>query len=128
MTGEEDKRIRSPALFLTVAIAMGWVVCFWPARVMNGPGGVKWLSIAAICCLIPGWLVVYLTTLSIFRNDIDKMLAQMAVRFTSVVAVVLVAKWMYPSLGIAEFYGWVMGFYCLALVIEVRILQSQFKG
>jgi len=86
------------------------------------------MSIAAICCLIPGWLVAFLTTLSIFRNDVEKMLAQMIVRLTSVVAVVLVTKWMSPGLGIVDFYGWVIGFYCLALVIEVRILQSQFKA
>ena len=128
MSGEDKKKLRSPALFLTVAIAAGWAICFWPAKAMNGEVGVKWLSIAAICCLIPGWLVVFLTTLSIFRNYIDKMLAQMTVRFTSVVAVVLLTKWLHPELGIAEFYGWVMGFYCLALIIEVRVLQSQFKG
>jgi len=95
---------------------------------LNGSGGIWLMSIAAICCLIPGWLVVFLTTLSIFRNDVEKMLAQMIVRLTSVVAVVLVTKWMSPGLGIVDFYGWVIGFYCLALVIEVRILQSQFKA
>ena len=117
-----------PAILLTIAIAIGWVFCFWPARMLNGPSGVWWMSIAAICCLIPGWFVVFLSTLDIFPNDLAVMLVQMSVRLATVGGAAVVVKKQHPEFGPADFTGWLIGFYLLALFFEVYLLRSDSQS
>ncbi|MCR9202739.1 MAG: hypothetical protein NXI04_29190 [Planctomycetaceae bacterium] len=113
-----------PALNLTAVVAAAWAVCFWPARGLNGEAGVYWMTIAAICCLVPGWIVVFLGGLVIFPNDLAAMLAQMAVRLVTAGAAALIVRDVYPSFGPDVFLGWLIGFYLLALFVEVSLLQS----
>jgi hypothetical protein len=112
------------AISLTVAIAVGWVVCFWPARLLRGDAGILWMSIAAVCCLVPGWLVVLLSRLSVFSNDLAAMLAQMAVRLTLVGAAALMVRNAHPEFGPLDFSGWLVAFYLLALFVEVWLIRS----
>ncbi|MEZ6129319.1 MAG: hypothetical protein R3C59_11600 [Planctomycetaceae bacterium] len=126
MTGQSEQRgVLKPALNLTLAIAMGWVVCFWPARLLNGSVGVWWMTIAAICCLIPGWIVVFLSSLAIFPNDLAAMLVQMTVRLAIVGGAAVVVKKLRPEFGPGDFTGWLIGFYLLALFFEVYLLRSE---
>ena len=113
-----------PVLNLTAAIAAGWAMCFWPAREMNGQVGVYWMSIAAICCLVPGWIVVFLGGLAIFPNDLAAMLAQMAVRLITAGAAAVIVKQLHPAFGPDMFLAWLIVFYLLALFVEVSLLQS----
>lgn len=122
---EKQRGVLKPAINLTVAIAIGWVVCFWPARLMNGEAGVWWMSIAAICCLVPGWIVVFLGTLDIFPDDLSAMLVQTSVRLAVVGGVAVLVKKQRPDLGVAEFFGWLIGFYLLALAVEVWMLRQR---
>lgn len=128
MTEKQQQGVFKPAVNLTFAIAIGWVVCFWPARVMNGEAGVWWMSIAAICCLVPGWIVVFLGTLDIFSNDLSTMLVQTSVRLAVVGGVAVLVKKQRPDLGVADFFGWLIGFYLLALAIEVWMLRQRRGG
>lgn len=118
------KSFLRPALNLTAVIAAGWAVCFWPARGLNGDGGVYWMTIAAICCLVPGWIVVFLAGLAIFPNDLAAMLAQMAVRLVTAGAAAVIVRQQYPAFGTDMFLGWLIGFYLLALFVEVSLLQA----
>lgn len=127
MTEQQQNNVLKPAINLTFAIAIGWAICFWPARAMNGTDGVWWMSIAAICCLIPGWVVVFLGTLDIFPNDLGAMLVQTSVRLAIVGGVAVVVKKQRPELGVADFFGWLIGFYLLALAVEVWMLR-QLRG
>lgn len=127
MTEKQQFGILKPAINLTIAIAIGWAVCFWPARMLNGQDGVWWMSIAAICCLIPGWIVVFLGTLDIFPNDLSAMLVQTLVRLAIVGGVAVIVKIQKPELGVSDFFGWLIGFYLLALAAEVFMLR-QHKG
>lgn len=128
MTEKQQRGVLKPAIYLTFAIAVGWVVCFWPARAMNGEQGVWWMSIAAICCLVPGWIVVFLSTLDIFPNDLGAMLVQMSVRMAVVGGAVVVVKKRHPDFGPADFAGWLVGFYLLALFVEVWLLRRQVSS
>lgn len=108
---------------LTLVLAAGWAVCFWPAKSLNPETGVKWMSIAALCCLVPGWFVVLLDRLAIFPNALVVMLVQTSVRMATVGGAVVVVKRTHPEIGLAEFHGWLIGFYLLALFVEVQLLR-----
>jgi hypothetical protein len=113
--------------WLTTVLAVGWCLCFFPARWLRGESGIWWMTIAAICCLIPGWIVVLLSGLAIVRDELSAMLIQTMVRLFAVAGVALAVRKLRPELGFADFFGWLIGFYLLALVVEVHILKRQQK-
>jgi len=124
VTGSSFKTGLLSAFWLTVAVAVGWVVCFFPARMLRGEPGVWWMTIAAICCLIPGWIVVFLSMVAIVRNEFTAMAIQMLVRLFTVATVALLVRKFRPELGFVDFFGWLVGFYLLALVTEVVVLRK----
>ena len=124
MTGSSFKTGLVSAFWLTVVVAVGWAVCFLPARMLRGDSGVWWMTIAAICCLIPGWIVVFLSMVAIVRNEFTAMAMQMLVRLFTVATVALVVRKFRPELGFVDFFGWLVGFYLLALVTEVMVLKK----
>jgi len=124
VTEKQQQGVLKPALALTFAIAIGWVLCFWPARALNGQDGIWWMSIAAFCCLVPGWIVVFLSTLDIFPNDLGAMLVQMSVRLAFVGGAAVVVKQLRPEFTVAMFHGWLVFFYLLALSVEVLLFKS----
>jgi len=76
------------------------------------------MTLAAICCLVPGWIVVFLTRLAIFRDDLVAMVVQTLLRLGLVSAVALIVVVQRPEVGVSDFYGWLIGFYLLALAAE----------
>jgi len=86
------------------------------------------MTIAAICCLIPGWIVVLLSMVAIVRDELSAMLIQTMVRLFIVAGIALAIRKLRPELGIADFFGWLIGFYLLALFTEVRLLKPPLKN
>jgi len=86
------------------------------------------MTIAAICCLVPGWIVVFLSMVAIVRDQLTAMLIQTMVRLFAVASVALVVRKIYPDVGIADFFGWLIGFYLLALLTEVVVLRKKPVG
>jgi len=123
MTENTKVNVFRSAAILTVALLLGWVICFWPARLMDKQSGVFWMSVAATCCLIPGWIVVFLSGLAIFSNELTTMLVQTMVRMFTVGGVAIAVKKTKPEIGFADFYGWLVVFYLLALGVEVWMLR-----
>lgn len=105
--------------YLTVVIAVVWVICFWPARQLRGESGVWWMSLAAISCLVPGWIVVFLSGLAILRNELTSLMLQTMVRLFIVAGVALFVRKVYPAVGFVDFFGWLLVFYLTALALEV---------
>lgn len=124
MTGQQQGGFWKPAVTLTIAIAVGWVICFWPVRWLHGHDGVLWMSVAAGCCLVPGWVVVFLAELAIFPNDLGAMLVQMTVRLATVGSAAVVVKKLHPEFAPTVFTVWLVVFYLLALFVEVYLLRS----
>ena len=106
-------------------MVIGWVLCFWPARLLDGESGVWWMTLAAVCCLVPGWIVVFLSGLAIFPNDLAAMLVQTMLRVGVVSTVAVSVKKLRPDVGVSEFFGWLIGFYLLALATEVVLLRRK---
>ena len=113
------------AAWLTVVMVIGWVLCFWPARLLDGESGVWWMTLAAVCCLVPGWIVVFLSGLAIFPNDLAAMLVQTMLRVGVVSTVAVSVKKLRPDVGVSEFFGWLIGFYLLALATEVVLFRRK---
>ena len=123
MTESSFKTGLVSAFWLTLAVAVGWLVCFLPARMLRGESGVWWMTIAAISCLIPGWIVVFLSMVAIVRKEFTAMAIQMLVRLLTVASVALLVRRFRPNIGFVDFFGWLVGFYLLALVTEVVVLR-----
>ena len=113
------------AIWLTVVMVTGWVLCFWPARLLNGESGVWWMTLAAVCCLVPGWIVVFLSGLAIFPNDLAAMLVQTMLRLSVVSGLAVSVRKLRPDVGVADFFGWLIGFYLLALATEVLVVRKK---
>ena len=111
------------AFWLTFYLAVAWVLCFWPARALRGSAGVWWMSLAAIAVLVPGWIVVFLSGIAILRNDLVAALIQTMIRLFAVAGTAVIVRILRPELGIVDFFGWLIGFYLLALSIEVALLR-----
>lgn len=86
------------------------------------------MTIAAFCCLIPGWVVVFLGTLDIFPNELAAMLVQMTVRTTVVGSAILVVKKTHPEFEPDMFLWWLAAFYLVALFSEAALLLAQQKS
>ena len=110
-------------ILLTAVIAAGWAVCFWPARLLRGDSGILWMSVAATACLLPGWIILLLSRLSVFSNDLSAILVQSLLRLGSVATVALVVRQTRPQLGVGDFFAWLICFYLLALLAEVWMLR-----
>lgn len=128
MTESSMKKGLVSAFWLTIVLAVGWCVCFFPARWLRGESGIWWMTIAAICCLIPGWIVVFLSMVAIVRDELSAMLIQTMVRLFTVAGVALAVRKFRPELGFVDFFGWLVGFYLLALFVEVKLLKRRSKG
>ena len=128
MTESSLKKGVASAFWLSLILAVGWTVCIFPARWLRGESGIWWMTIAVICCLIPGWFVVLLSTVAIVRDQLSAMLIHMMVRLFIVAGVALAIRKLRPELGMVDFYGWLIVFYMLALIVEVRLVKRQLKA
>jgi hypothetical protein len=90
---------------------------------LRGEAGVWWMSLAAIAVLVPGWIVVFLSSAAILRNELSAMLVQTMIRLFSVAGTAMAVKKLRPDLGIIDFFGWLIAFYLLALAVEVTLLK-----
>lgn len=123
MAGSERRGLLTSVGHLTMVMVAGWVLCYWPARLLRGQAGVIWMTIAAVCCLVPGWIVVLMSSLAVFPNDLAAMLAQTAVRLATAGGAAVAVKVARPEIGAVEFYGWLILFYLLAQITEVVLLR-----
>lgn len=111
------------ALLLTLVMLVCWGLCFFPAHSLRGMPGVGWMSLAAVSCLIPGWIVVCLSAVSVLRDEASVMMVQSMVRLLAVASVALVVRSLRPQLGFVDFFAWLILFYLLAMAVEVYLLR-----
>ena len=83
------------------------------------------MSLAAIAVLVPGWIVVFLSGIAILRNDLAAALIQTMIRLFTVAGTAVIVRILRPELGIVDFFGWLIGFYLLALAVEVALLKRR---
>ncbi len=111
-------QIAKGVLNLLILSAALWVVSWWPARGLAGESGLLWMTRALLIVVIPGFINLLLSGLPILKDPLKSMLLRMGLRIAVLLPAVLVVKAWWPDVGIAQFYGWLMGFYLISLAFE----------
>lgn len=111
------------AVYLALAVLLAWGVCYLPAGRVGGDRGVFWMSVAAVCCLVPGLLVVLVSRLMVFFDSVVVMLVQMSIRMVCVVGFAFAVRSVSAGAGQRVFLGWLVGFYLYTLLLEVLLLH-----
>ena len=74
---------------------------------------------------MPGWIVVFISRLGIFTDNLVVSLIQMSVRLVCVVSAAVVVKSGWPLLRAGDFFGWLVGFYVMTMLLEVILLHPE---
>lgn len=108
-------------MFLTALVV--WLLLAGPAYWMRGVLGLEGLSYAGMLCLVPGWLVVYVTTRYPEADSQAKMvLLGTGLRMAFVLIGMVMLKNLRPDLGHYEFQLWLILYYLAFLFVETLLV------
>ena len=121
--------LRKMSLLLSIAAAL-WLVLAGPAYWLRGTLALEGLSYAVLLCLVPGWLVVYVTTrYPEAGSQATAVLLGTGLRMAFVLIGMVTLKKTRPDLGHYEFQLWVILSYLAFLAVEtvmiVKYTQDQ---
>ena len=109
--------------WMGVIALLVWGVQLAPAYAIAGPQGLEGSAYAAILCLLPGWLVVYLTArYPNAGSPLMAMLLGMGLRMACVLVGIVVLMDVRPGWGMWEFYTWLLCDYFAFLAIETAMV------
>ena len=109
-------------------ILTGFTVGFWlllaaPAMWAAGSAGLEGLTIAAVICLVPGWLVfLFASGYGSPNSQAVAVLGGMLLRMVFVLVGTVVVYSMRPDLRLREFYVWLLVFYLATLAVETALI------
>ncbi|MEY2724958.1 MAG: hypothetical protein RLZZ458_825 [Planctomycetota bacterium] len=104
-----------------------WLLAFWPAAWAYGQHGVVWMSIAAGVAFVSGLAGLVLIPSLVAPDSLAQPLLHMANRAFWVIAASAAAKTFQPGLRFTEFYGWLLLFYIILMVLEVVGLRKAIR-
>jgi hypothetical protein len=117
---------------------MGWLMLFtvllWgvmsgPAYWVRGVSALEGLSYAALLCLIPGWVVVYVTSrYPDGGSQAGMVLLGTGLRMAFVLIGMVMLSSRRPDLGLYEFQVWLILFYLAFLVIETAMVVKNLES
>lgn len=112
--------------WLTASVGAVWLVLAGPVALWLGPVGLEGLSYAALLCLVPGWLVFWVTC----RYRVPSIHAAVVLlgtgfRLAFVLLGLLAVRSVRPQLGFQEFQLWLIVFYLAALAVETLLVARQ---
>ncbi|MCA9077704.1 MAG: hypothetical protein KDA93_21945 [Planctomycetaceae bacterium] len=111
---------------LTLAMAAIWAVLLLPAYLVGGTVAIVGLSAASLVCLLPGVFVLLLHSISVTgRSPLAFLLMAIGLRMAIVLAAVLIAKRVWPGIPAAQFVGWLIPVYLVALAVETRFALTE---
>ncbi len=112
-----------PSAWLSAAVVALWLVLAGPAWWLAGRSGIEGLSYSAVLCLVPGWLVFFLSSrYRVADTRVQVILIATTVRLLFVAAGTLVVLQVRPELRLREFLVWIIVFYLATLVAETALL------
>lgn len=112
-----------PSVWLSAAVVALWLVLAGPAWWLAGRSGIEGLSYSAVLCLVPGWLVFFLSSrYRVADTQVQVILIATTVRLLFVAAGTLVVLQVRPELRLREFLVWIIVFYLATLVAETALL------
>jgi len=111
---------------LTIATLVLWLLLLFPAWWLAGLEALEGLSYAALLCLIPGWLVIWLSKLMGSSGQQAPMLAMAGsvFRMLFVLLGTIVVQSLRSQLGLREFLVWLIVLYLATLLIETLLILA----
>lgn len=109
---------------LTAAMLAAWVIAAGAAWGISGSNEALKVTLAAVLCLTPGWLVFTFQGLYGTAAPLGTVIVGAVARMVAALVGALVVKAVRPDLGNLSFAVWLGVFYVLALVIETRLLLT----
>jgi hypothetical protein len=109
---------------LTAAMVAAWVIATSVAWGISGAKEALKVTIAAVLCLTPGWLVFAFAGLYGTAAPLGTVIVGAVARMVAALVGALVVKAVRPDLGNLSFAVWLGVFYVLALAIETRLLLT----
>lgn len=109
---------------LSAVIVAGWVVTAAVASGISGAGGLARVTLAAVLCLTPGWLVFAFQGLYGTAAPLGTVIVGAVARMAAVLVGVLAVKAARPDLANLSFAVWLGLFYVLALATETKLLLT----
>ena len=114
---------------LGVIAVLVWGMQLAPAWGLAGPAGLEGTTYAAILCLLPGWLVVYLTSrYPDAGSPLMALLLGMGLRMAFVLMATVVLIDVRPGWGMREFYAWLLVDYFVFLAVETAMVVPAESG
>ena len=114
------------SLWLAAGVTVLWLLLAGPAYWLAGTAGVEGLSIAALLCLLPGWLVFALGTLyGVANNQAATVLSGTVLRLLFVLFGALAVRNLRPDLQFREFFVWLLVFYMATLLLETLLTAGK---
>lgn len=111
------------ALLLATAVAL-WGLCAWPAWQLAGAAGLEGLTLAAVLCSLPGFVVFVLTSgvEPGSPRGAAMVMVGTGIRLAVVMAGALGVRWLAPHLKWREFHVWLLVFYLATLGLETVLV------
>jgi hypothetical protein len=111
---------------LTGATLLFWVLLAYPAWRLGGQPGIEGLTFAALLCLVPGWLVFFVS--SRYRVGSAQAIAVLmgtTLRLMFVLFGAFILTSVRKNLGFREFLVWLIVFYLATLTIETWLVLKR---
>lgn len=117
--------LRKIAVLSAAAVGL-WLVLSGPAYWLGGTAGLEGLTYAALLCLVPGWLVVYVTSrYPEAGTQATAVLLGTGLRMAFVLIGTIMLQGSRPDLGFREFVVWLICFYLAFLGLETAMLVKR---
>ncbi len=110
---------------MTIVAVIAWLVAVGVARELSIHDGALKVTIAAVLCLTPGWLVFAFAGLYGTAAPLGMVIVGTVARMAAVLAGVLAVKAVRPGLADLSFAVWLGVFYVLALATETKLLLAR---
>lgn len=118
-----------PAARLALLTGLACLLLAWPAWWLAGPAGLAGMTIAALLCMVPGWLVFFLVPrYRVGNSQVSQVLLGTTLRMVFVVFGTLVVQNVRPGWQFREFLVWVIVFYLATLAAETALLMKLLKS
>ena len=112
---------------LLAAAVVTWATAAVPAWWLGGRAGLEGLTVAAVLCLLPGFLVfLFVSRMVASENQLSiVVLGGAGLRMLFVLAGMLAVQSLRPDLGFREFVVWLLVFYLAMLATETVLVLKR---
>lgn len=111
---------------LVAVMGAVWLVVCGPAWWLAGRAGVEGSLYAALACLVPGLVVVSVVErVAPESRAMVGLVVGLVLRLAVAVAAAVVVASVRDDLRLAEFFGWLVLFYLVALAAETSLVLSE---